>query len=737
MGSKVSTTESDPGDAIFTKDGAPVRFHFHDSVREGRDRITRNVEDHGGRVVQDEREANVLLVDEEADIEFIRRRYYSSTDLFRVQMIVEPRGFVQGCIKRGTYRHIGPKKQGMPGVIPVAMGGRGRVNFTTEDDEHLAYHLATIYPDKATGGRLGISTYKDLVDLSNKPEYGWARRHTAQSWRERYKKQAAQLDPMIDRYAQRLKHIGHTFGHDRRSRLHRVPWHYDEEEEDEDEEEEEEEEEEGEGEGEEEEQQGPKGQRKEAGSAAREPADAAARDHLSRNERALITLDKEDDSWHEEQMPEREPQRMKRHRPHSGSHRQSDTQGRLVKRARLEASSSGQERQIPGVEQGRRKSGQSQKDDVKDADGSSGVEGSDLFGDREYGEELQYDFENLPEVEIPAPHSPRSSPVLDDSGPPAPTQATLVASPRAEEEKAGPSSSRVAKARAWRPPPSFIPPSSQVTLVMTQERVAVQRTRGAPVQPGPSVPVGPAPVEDAPYRHTRARSRSVEPQPATTRADKGKGKAKQAELEVISEDEHPGEENEYPEGVTPLASSSSLPTKETLVDEMDVEDLLADDDDDDDDDDFPALPRIQEIADVDEPSDSDDAETYRSLQLGPSNREGSQRHEYGDDMGFESRDSWPEDEDEGEDNDRLERMAKASLTRAPSLRMTRSMAQLVAHAVPRRTRESRNHIREPHFPSSGTKAREVVDRINEEKRMLPYTPPRGSKAARVVKMQRG
>ncbi|KAF9239092.1 hypothetical protein BU15DRAFT_24072, partial [Melanogaster broomeanus] len=209
-------------DAIFTQDGRPVRFCFHNSVREGRDRIARDVEAHGGEIVNKERDADVLLVDEEENIELIRRRYYSSTDLYRHCIFIEPRGFVRCCIKYGRYEHEKPRKRRMPGPVPVAIGGHGRVDFTQEDDEHLAYYLATIYPDKATGGRLGNNVYLGLMDLANKPDYKWARRHTFHSWRERYKKHAKRLDQMIDEYAQRLRNIGHHLGQDPRSRQYRV-----------------------------------------------------------------------------------------------------------------------------------------------------------------------------------------------------------------------------------------------------------------------------------------------------------------------------------------------------------------------------------------------------------------------------------------------------------------------------------------------------------------------------------
>ena len=82
---------------------------------------THAAQQHGGQIVNDERTANVLLVDEQEDIKFLRLRYYSSRELYRLSIYVEPRGFVQACIRSGTYQHVGPVKQGMPGCAP----GRG------------------------------------------------------------------------------------------------------------------------------------------------------------------------------------------------------------------------------------------------------------------------------------------------------------------------------------------------------------------------------------------------------------------------------------------------------------------------------------------------------------------------------------------------------------------------------------------------------------------------------------
>ncbi|KAG1749514.1 hypothetical protein EDB19DRAFT_145735 [Suillus lakei] len=223
-------------DAIFVKDGYSVAFFFHPSVREGRDVLKQEITRHGGDVCEDEQQSNTILVDEEADIEHIRRRYYRSNVLWQQRVYIESRDFVRRCIRAGKYEHRPPPRKGMPG----APGGRVRVPFTAEDDEHLAFYIATVYPNASDGGRAGNSLYMELTEeLADEPEYKeWAKRHTWQSWRERYKTNRLRIDPMIARYAAQLKNVTHGFGHDPRSRRYKHGRRAQREEEEEEEEEE-------------------------------------------------------------------------------------------------------------------------------------------------------------------------------------------------------------------------------------------------------------------------------------------------------------------------------------------------------------------------------------------------------------------------------------------------------------------------------------------------------------------
>lgn len=120
---------------IFVKDdGRPVRFFLHRSVKEGANRITSDIQaspppppelyplmntsrdqKHGGKVVRDDGRADVVLVDEEEDIDLIRRRYHSNPDLNKLGIYVETRGFVKRCLRNDVYRHQPPRRHAMPG----------------------------------------------------------------------------------------------------------------------------------------------------------------------------------------------------------------------------------------------------------------------------------------------------------------------------------------------------------------------------------------------------------------------------------------------------------------------------------------------------------------------------------------------------------------------------------------------------------------------------------------------
>ncbi|KAF8991858.1 hypothetical protein BDZ89DRAFT_1151329 [Hymenopellis radicata] len=85
----------------------------------------------------------------------------------------------------------------MPGRV-----GHKRVEFSQDDKEHLGQYLASRVPKPADGGLLGKVLYNELVDLYtvDPTEYAWVKRHTAQSWREHYKKNPAYFNAFIIDY---------------------------------------------------------------------------------------------------------------------------------------------------------------------------------------------------------------------------------------------------------------------------------------------------------------------------------------------------------------------------------------------------------------------------------------------------------------------------------------------------------------------------------------------------------
>ncbi|KAG9318019.1 hypothetical protein JVU11DRAFT_82 [Chiua virens] len=633
-------------DALFVDNDVPVKFCFHTSITQGRSAITRDIQvrpypnnphnlltsmkRHGGEVVPSERDANVLLIDEQQDLVMFRRRYYHANERYRLGLYVESRGFVRRCIRRGAYTHERPVARAMPGVARGARPVRVRVPFTEEDRDNLAHYLATTLPTR--DGRMGNKAYKELEELGrgDDPAWAWVRRHTWHSWREHYKINPALMDARIEEHMKELEGVGHHMGHD--LRRHR-------QEEDEEDEEEEDEEEETEGEEEERQRQRQRMQRRhrrEQGrpiAAARRGRYQVAREYLARHEPDLVPLGKE--------VEEEEPQHV-----HRDAHRRSDSQNVQKKRARVSKTPSDEER-ASGDEAGSAESTPLREEDG-DREESPELVGNDLFGDQELEEQhMNYDDNAFPQPEPFLPASP--VPEQDVAFPS--TQATLVAqSPLAEKERPLASSPmRAVEMSALRVAAleQTVPPSSQQVVVVAERRgVPRSRVAGTSAQQEPSLRretrtrSGTAAV-DGPYRNTRARSRSVEPefllQPGReSQKGKGKGKAKEvlAPIEHMVHEEE-GREELAEEEIGPVSTTDGLSREESLRDEESVEGILelSDDDadlvpdidrhqevdleeQDDDDDDSEIAPQIasrHQDVDMDQPSDSDDAETHGAL----------------------------------------------------------------------------------------------------------------------------
>ncbi|TRM58572.1 hypothetical protein BD626DRAFT_633841 [Schizophyllum amplum] len=199
-----------PARGIFTKpDGQPIVFYLHKTIAGDTRIILRDeIQSNGGQVTDDDDEAETVLIDDYAlHTTVLQLRYAMRPVNPRVHNFwVEPLSFVRKCINWGYYSHEA-RKIGMPGRSGNEEG-LFRVPFTPADDDHLVQFIATHLPDKSAGGRLGYEPYRRLVSMYDEhdPEtfaFKWVRRHTYQSWHERYRKNQARLDPLIDAIALR------------------------------------------------------------------------------------------------------------------------------------------------------------------------------------------------------------------------------------------------------------------------------------------------------------------------------------------------------------------------------------------------------------------------------------------------------------------------------------------------------------------------------------------------------
>ncbi|KAG1778358.1 hypothetical protein EV702DRAFT_1095979 [Suillus placidus] len=527
-------------DAIFMKDGYPVAFFFHPSVREGRDVLEQEITRHGGDVCEDEQQANVILVDEEADIEHIRRRYYRSSVLWQQRVYIECRDFVPRCIKAGKYEHYRPQRKGMPG----APGGRVRVPFTAEDDHHLAFYIATVYPNPSDGGRAGNSLYKELTgELADEPEYReWAKRHTWQSWRERYKTNRLRLDPMIVRYAAQLKNVTHGFGHDPRSRRY-----------------------------------GRRAQREEEEESDRELEQQVEGDTEpdDLDNRVPDGVPQTRNQVQNNGMPDPEPgsaqpQLRRRRRDDPDTSQRASFQGESPrKRQRMASPATPSGPRTSAVEKGRRGSDHGSPGQISsENNGMSREERNDEpFARGALDGAISFDVDQMSQFNVlPVPQSPEHNVPATRSDEPLATQQTLVNSPIDARSRQAPSArvtavvAQVASMssqaisiaqplRAARRPPSLrgreqrdLSPADEVrtSAAGTEIRSQVTRIRTSSKSRNHQPAVA---ASDAPYRHTRARSQSVDlpsqPAPASKRLRvvSAKGKTKELELEEVPEED--------------------------------------------------------------------------------------------------------------------------------------------------------------------------------------------------------
>ncbi|KAI0639298.1 hypothetical protein C8Q77DRAFT_1046095 [Trametes polyzona] len=184
---------------IFIHDGQPIRMHIDSSIANVNVRaaLSARIMHSGGDPTASAQSARVILADPNTDVfQHLVKTYQSETNKY-----VESYLWVKKCIEKGQVFYTPVVYKNPGGRRP----GEERMQFTREDEQHLCEWIAAKIPYKETGGRTGNRLYQQLCEMASDPEYAWVTRHTWQSWRERYKKNASRLDLKISEIVEEKK----------------------------------------------------------------------------------------------------------------------------------------------------------------------------------------------------------------------------------------------------------------------------------------------------------------------------------------------------------------------------------------------------------------------------------------------------------------------------------------------------------------------------------------------------
>ncbi|KAF8213261.1 hypothetical protein K438DRAFT_1915400 [Mycena galopus ATCC 62051] len=176
---------------IFVENGAPMPMHIHSSIANvnARSALSQRIMHSGGDPNATAQSARIILADPNTDVfPHLIKTYQGEPGKY-----IESYLWVKKCVERSAIIFTPLVYKNPGGRRP----GEERTQFTEEDEQNLANWIATKIPYKETGGRTGNRLYQQLCELSADPEFAWVSRHTWQSWRERYKKNATRLDALI------------------------------------------------------------------------------------------------------------------------------------------------------------------------------------------------------------------------------------------------------------------------------------------------------------------------------------------------------------------------------------------------------------------------------------------------------------------------------------------------------------------------------------------------------------
>ncbi|KAF5390342.1 hypothetical protein D9757_002781 [Collybiopsis confluens] len=177
---------------IFLDDGRPMHIHIHESIANinFRQKMCERIMECAGYPYATIESARVILADAKTNVFNALVKTYQLTP----HKFIETLEWVDKCIERQDVIFT-PHVFKNPGG---RRAGEERTQFSEEDEQKLCEWIAAKIPYKSTGGRTGNKLYQQLFEMRNHPEFTWVTRHTWQSWRERYKKNADRLDKIID-----------------------------------------------------------------------------------------------------------------------------------------------------------------------------------------------------------------------------------------------------------------------------------------------------------------------------------------------------------------------------------------------------------------------------------------------------------------------------------------------------------------------------------------------------------
>ncbi|TFK42373.1 hypothetical protein BDQ12DRAFT_732027 [Crucibulum laeve] len=748
--SHYSEDEDDKRLLFEDENGFGIGFFLHKSIKSAdqQKKLIQDIEENGGAILDNVRDANTVLVHPMFNLrDALQTAYHIDDDKHIRNTTVEPASFIQKCIRENRFCHRVRAKEGMGGVGP----GHTRTPFTDDDVARLCNFIARKLPNKTAGGRLGTTMYRELeIAGSLRDETSYARRHTAQSWKEHYKKNQDLLDPIIDEIVAREKPpAAQVYFRDRNAKK---GWrsHNRAVEEEDDEEGEPPRRKEGEEE-EEEEEEGPEygneitfvnSRRQSSGSGRKRHHDASIEPPTPKRRRTQA------------QSFNSQSGNRYRHGPDAAGNQSSDDQDGPENDDSRPPSPT-----LVNQEEQRQKSHSTPRQAAQSQRTSPGV--SSLKPRSARRPHNSINSPNPPPRNNSNPRQSKVIDILDDEGNDAQAGPSIHSNPPGirrskKATQAEPSQVLVAElspSRNTGPSRQTSNNNAQVVLSSVSPAQPMQPKKGKRAA-NKKASAAPRPVE-APYHNTRSRSRSVEPSMLPPIKPRGKEKSKKLAQEQerneqgggpAFEPQLEGIREDMDMGDPPAAAETpSVPIAQTLEEEMDVADLLIND----------QSLSVRSVSVQQESLDSDDAQTNRILRAS----QVQQRRNVPIVPSSLFQDINPEDmlaRFQSENAPRYS-LPPAPPTAGPSKRNAelRKEGGRPRHSEPSALPPARNrdgsvlsqnafftpqrrspmkakiasNSSEESFPLSGTRASAVKKQLRQEEKQTPYTPPAGTKAA--------